>query len=610
MSRSIVYPKIILENFIAKEMNEKYDSVAAYAMGIEGEFIYINAYCESLLGYPFESLRVMQIEDLVKAESLEKVVSYYEKAKTGRYENFDCQFIHFNGNIIDINIIKCPIIMNGETVGVYGVLKDITELKQKRQKMREQDALFQLLTEQSLDLITKANNNGELMYVSPYCTELLGYTPEELKSMSDDIIHEEDRQMVIQNRELLARNRMNGRITFRVKHKGGHFIWVESLCKAIINEDNGSTEIISVIRDISERKRAEDELLQKEETYRGIVEHSPDAIVIAGQGEILFANDTAVKLLGAKDKSQLIGKHPFDFLDSDYFEIVLKRIKQVELGKAVEFIDQKIIRLDGEKIEVEVKIIPTIYQNLSARHIIIRDISERKKTQELLLNSEKLSVAGQLAAGIAHEVRNPLTAIKGFLRLMENQAEFHKNYFEIIQSEINRIELILSELLMLSKPQDMKFKSANLLEIIQNVKALIDTYATMNSVQIVLNNYSEKNSAFEIVCDENQLKQVFINFLKNAIEAMPKGGNIYMNVMAEEAAFVKVQIKDEGNGIPEEYIDRIGQPFFTTKDNGTGLGLMINMKIIENHQGTYSISSNENGTLIELKLPYIQPKRT
>jgi two-component system, sporulation sensor kinase A len=608
MSRSIEKPNSIIENLIAKEMNEKYESVAAYSMGLNGEIYSLNVHCENLLGYQSEQLRLLKLSNLVKAESLDKVLTYYHKVKDGNYENFDCQLIHSDGSIIDVNVINSPIVLEGNIVGVYGVLKDITELKRKRQKMRENDALFQLLMEHSLDLITKATTDGKLLYVSPYCTELLGYTPEEFMTISEDAVYEEDRAAVIQTRRQMAKSQMNGRSSFRLKHKDGQLIWVESLYKTILNEDKGTLEIISVIRDISDRKRAEDELHQKEETYRGIVEHSPDAIVIAARGEILFANDTALKLLGAHDKSQIIGKNPFNFLDRDYYEIVLKRIKQVENGEAVEFIDQKLIRLDGVIVEAEVKIIPTIFHNLPARHIIIRDIAERKRTQELLLNSEKLSVAGQLAAGIAHEVRNPLTAIKGFLRLMDSQEEFRKNYFEIIQGEINRIELILSELLMLSKPQDMKFKNANLLEIIKNVKTLIDTYANMNNVHIELNDFAE-TSEFFIVCDENQLKQVFINFLKNAIEAMPKGGMIHMNVLIDEPAFVKVQIQDEGCGIPKEYLERIGQPFFTTKENGTGLGIMINMKIIENHQGTYSISSDQNGTLIELKLPIHQQNR-
>jgi two-component system, sporulation sensor kinase A len=602
MNSSIEYDKkLMLENRIAEDMKAKYDFDAVYAMNIEGIFVRLNRLCEHLFGYDSEQLSGKSLSDVVKSTSLERAISYFSEAQEGKYQNFDCQIIHKNGNLIEVNIINFPILLDGEIAGVYGIVKDITEIKLKRQKVKETEALYQLLTEHSLDMITKASVEGELLYVSPYCFELLGYTSEELIGISaNELIHEADLEKVLRNRAMVGSLHKHGRVSFRMKHKKEHYIWVESLCNSIINENSGLTEIISVTRDISERKKAEDDILQKEEIYRGIVEHSPDAIVLANHEQILFANDTAVHILGANDKNQLIGRNPFDFIGTDYYQAANQRIMEVEKGKAVDFMEVNLVRFDGQKVEVEVKTIPTIFQNMPARHSIIRDITGKKKTQELLLNSEKLSVAGQLAAGIAHEVRNPLTAIKGFLQLMNANAEYQKNYFDIINAEINRIELILSELLLLSKPQDMKFKLANLKDIVRHVKALIDTHANMNNIQVELNYLSDIQ---KFICDENQLKQVFINFLKNSIESMPKGGKIIINVTTEESSSIKIQFIDQGSGIPKEHLARIGQPFFTTKENGTGLGLMISMKIIENHKGKINILSSKKGTTIEVTLP-------
>lgn len=478
MNSSIEYDKdIIIENRIVEDMKGKFELDAVYAIDLDGKVVKLNLACENIFGYKGEELKGYSLWNIVQSESLEKIVSNYNQAIVGKYQNFDCQFIHKNGSKIDLNIINLPIVLSGEIVGVYGVVKDITEIKQKRHQVREREVLYHLLTDHSLDMITKSNIDGELHYVSPYCFDLLGYTPEELiGKSSNDLIHMDDLEKVLNNREMVTSNLGNGRVSFRMKHKAGHYVWVESLCKSIVKETSGEIRIISVVR----------------------------------------------------------------------------------------------------------------------------DISERKKTEEILLHSEKLSAAGQLAAGIAHEVRNPLTAIKGFLQLMDANKEYQKSYFQIINSEINRIELILSELLLLSKPQDMKFKQANLLEILKQVKALIDTHATMNNIEIELSYLSDIQS---LICDENQLKQVFINYLKNAIEAMPNGGKISMNVLSEENHFIKIQIIDQGCGIPKEHLERIGQPFFTTKENGTGLGFMISMKIIENHQGKIKIDSSENGTTIEVTLP-------
>jgi two-component system, sporulation sensor kinase A len=344
----------------------------------------------------------------------------------------------------------------------------------------------------------------------------------------------------------------------------------------------------------------EDELVKREDSYRDIVENSPDAVIIACEDDILFVNETGVRLFGASKKEEIHQKKIMDLIHPDYHWRTKERVEKVVRGEATDFFEYKLIRLDGTLFEAEVKGIPTIYQNKPARHIIIRDITDKKKTLELLLNAEKLNLAGQLAAGIAHEVRNPLTAIKGFLQLMETQVNDHQSYFEIIQSEINRIELILSELLVLAKPQDLKFKREHLETLIQEVKTLVDTQAIMNNVEI---NFVNECGNLIISCDKNQLKQVVINFLKNAIEAMPNGGVITIELKKHGLNQVKMLFKDTGSGMPQHVLKRVGEPFFTTKESGTGLGIMNSKQIVENHQGTVHFWSDKKGTIIEVILP-------
>lgn len=322
-------------------------------------------------------------------------------------------------------------------------------------------------------------------------------------------------------------------------------------------------------------------------------------MIIAKNDKILFINQTGIGLLRGTQSEDFLSKSLFDFIHPDHHEEAKARIQSVINGNTTEFKQYKIICLDGMTFDGEVKGIPTFFQNQSAQHIVICDVTKKKKTQELLLNSEKLTIAGQLAAGIAHEVRNPLTAIKGFLQLMEVQSK-EKLYFEIIQSEMDRIELILSELLVLAKPQDLKFGKENIHALIENVKALIDTHAIMNNTLIEVINECRN---LTINCDKNQLKQVFINFLKNAIEAMPKGGTITIEIKQHGEDKLKIFFKDTGKGIPQNILKRIGEPFFTTKENGTGLGIMISKQIIENHNGTVHFWSDSKGTIIEIILP-------
>ncbi|WP_218971551.1 PAS domain-containing sensor histidine kinase [Neobacillus soli] len=373
-----------------------------------------------------------------------------------------------------------------------------------------------------------------------------------------------------------------------------------------ISVNNQIVGVSAVVKDIThlkrrheEVRRMEEEAKKREETYRNLVEYSPDAVIIARGKEILFINETGVRLLGATKKEDILFKKILDIVHPDFYEAAQKRMNIATSGEATDFYEYKLIRLDGTIFAAEVKGIPTIYQNMPARYIIFRDITTREKTLELLLNAEKLHIAGQLAAGIAHEVRNPLTVIKGFLQLMETQLD-NKLYFDIIQAEMDRIELILSELLVLAKPQDFKFEKEDLKTLIEDVKTLIGTEASMNNVQIdIVNEY--KNLI--VKCDKNQLKQVLINFLKNAIEAMPKGGFITIEVKKHSISKVKMLIKDTGSGMPQHILKRIGEPFFTTKESGTGLGIMISKQIIENHNGSIHFWSDQKGTIIEMILP-------
>jgi signal transduction histidine kinase len=229
--------------------------------------------------------------------------------------------------------------------------------------------------------------------------------------------------------------------------------------------------------------------------------------------------------------------------------------------------------------------------------------SERKSL-ELLQASEKLVIAGQMAAGIAHEIRNPLTSLKGFLKLMQTGSGGKKEYFDIMDSELDRIELILSELLLLAKPQhEMFFQKKELLNLLQQIIVLLEPQAILNNIQLMTRSLPDQ---LYINASENHMKQVFINIIKNAIEAMPNGGEIIVEVKQTDGQ-VRVSITDQGFGIPEEHLTKLGEPFFSTKQTGTGLGLAITHQIVENHGGTIKISSKlGEGTIFDVLLPLAQ----
>lgn len=237
-------------------------------------------------------------------------------------------------------------------------------------------------------------------------------------------------------------------------------------------------------------------------------------------------------------------------------------------------------------------------------HIIgsATDISKLKHMEEMIRSSEKLGVLGELAAGIAHEVRNPLTTLKGFLQLIRNDSDTQNQiYIKLMLEEVDRIEQITNEFMAVAKPQALLFKPENISEIINQVVSLLQPQALLHGVEILL---EETDSPKTIFCEKNHLKQVFINLMKNAFEAMPNGGTLSIHIKEHNQNSIKIEFSDTGIGIPEDALKKLGEPFFTMKENGNGLGLMMCKKIIEQHQGEIDvISVMNNGTTFKIILP-------
>ncbi|MDP4085727.1 MAG: ATP-binding protein [Bacillota bacterium] len=232
---------------------------------------------------------------------------------------------------------------------------------------------------------------------------------------------------------------------------------------------------------------------------------------------------------------------------------------------------------------------------------MIKDVTEKVELEERLRKSDTLNIIGELAAGIAHEIRNPMTALKGFIQMLEASIKKENEiYYEIITSELMRIDSIINEFLILAKPQVIKFREADINQIIRETVDLLNAQAILNNVQFQI--HYDQNIPM-VYCEPNQLKKVFINMVKNAIEVMPDGGNITIQTSCMDA-MIHISIQDEGGGIPEDKLKKIGVPFYTTKERGTGLGLMVSFKIIEEHMGTVKIDSKEGeGTTFYITLP-------
>ncbi len=237
---------------------------------------------------------------------------------------------------------------------------------------------------------------------------------------------------------------------------------------------------------------------------------------------------------------------------------------------------------------------------------ITEDITKIIEREELLSRSEKLSTVGQLAAGIAHEIRNPLTSIKGFLQIIQADRSVPPTYTSIMLDELDRIESIINEFLFLAKPQqEIKFEVQPFKPILEQVIGLMQGEANLKGIEIIV----ELNdlALLKVRSNANHLKQVFVNIIKNAMEALQTKGKIkIIGEVNREKSILTVIVIDDGPGISQERLKKLGEPFYSTKEKGTGLGLMITRKLLEDHEGELLFESEVGkGTVVYVKLPFI-----
>ncbi len=235
-----------------------------------------------------------------------------------------------------------------------------------------------------------------------------------------------------------------------------------------------------------------------------------------------------------------------------------------------------------------------------------KKVNERKRRallqhkSNMVLKSKKLEIIGEFAACVAHEIRNPLTSMKGFVQLLE-KGTVHPDYLEQIHSACDQIEQYITELLLLAQPQQVSKKLVNIRLLLEDVIDTVEDKVVQK--KILFNRQYELEESPLIVCDPAQISKVVLHLLSNSIEAIQYTGTIYIDVKNKDGKLV-IKISDNGVGMSKERLAKLGEPFFSTKEKGTGIGFMQCYQIVSQHDGKIMVNSEENlGTTVEVTLP-------
>lgn len=461
------------------------------------------------------------------------------------------------------------------------------------------------LDESSIVAMTDAK--GTITYVNDKFVETSKYSREELLGENHRILNSSYHSKEFFKslwQTIGSGNVWKGEI--RNKAKDGTLYWVDTTIVPFLNHKGKPYQYVSIRTDITNRKLYEQQLkdtLKEVEDIKFALDQSSIVAFTDAKGIITRVNDKFCEI-SKYSREEIIGKtHSIlnsGFHSDQFFKNLWKTIGSGEVWKG----EIRNKAKDGTYYWVDTTIVPFIGENGKPyQYLAIRnDITEKKRTEEILNRQDKLAAVGQLAAGVAHEIRNPLTSMKGYAEfLLEDEVdEQRKEFVEIILDEINRVNNIVEDFMVLAKPKAVDLQEKNIVPIIKNVLSLLEFEARKKKVKM---HFEANKDIVQIECDEDRLKQVFLNFVKNGIEAMPNGGDITVKVNVTNDQ-VQISIQDTGVGIPEEKLKKIGEPFYTTKKNGNGLGLMVSYKIIESHNGTVYIESELNkGTTFNIVLP-------
>jgi two-component system sensor histidine kinase HydH len=309
-------------------------------------------------------------------------------------------------------------------------------------------------------------------------------------------------------------------------------------------------------------------------------------------GKIVSYNLLALEMLDLEEPEArgMDFKEVIDFKAAGIFQT---------LNQCISVLDREITyhKKSGEIVPLALSVTPILDENDNCQGavIILRDLREIKHLEEKVRRSEKLAAIGKLAAGVAHEIRNPLSSIRGFAQYLRNTLKDHpreKEYAETMVSEVDRINQVVTDLLTFARPLEADLTPTDVTELVERTVRLVQADARSRDVGIQMS----LSDLSKIPLDANQMTQAILNLLLNSLQAVNSGGNIEVGVKLDPSVSrLTIWVEDDGPGITQDQNEKIFDPFFTTREKGTGLGLAIVHKIVENHNGEISLQSPPSG---------------
>jgi PAS domain S-box-containing protein len=589
----------------------------------EGVFTFVNAQFERLYGHTAADVVGRLTPRILKggAVSPERYAAFWERLSRG--ETIEHEFLNRtkDGTLLRVQAVVSPIRDDRQAiVGFLAVQRDVTEHRKVEQDLRRSQAHLQLISDNVLDLVSQIRSDGTFKYLSPSYQTVLGYAPGQLLGTpAFSLVHPEDVERV----QAVFLDGMAlgtaGRAEFRYRHADGRYLWVDVVGKVIVDATGSPAGAVLSGRDITERKRSEQALLEHARRLTIAVEGA-EMSVFTQDRDLRFTWMHNPQLLASAE--QAIGHTDAELLPPELAgEITRVKRRALESGRRER--DEISVKAEGERRVFEILVEPHRAADGTIDGITgaLLNITKRRELEEQLRQSQKLEAVGSLASGIAHDFNNLLTVVQGYAELAASELDpgspIRQDLLEI-QTAAASAESLTRQLLIFSRKSVVHPVSVDLNDVVERLERILRRVVGEN---IDLRVKLAHNLGF-VKADAGQLEQVVMNLVVNARDAMPSGGSLTIETAHAEigdwfarthgvssgGAFSRISVIDTGAGMTDDVRAQIFVPFFTTKgpEKGTGLGLATVHGIVQQAGGFIVVESEPGrGSTFAIHLPRV-----
>lgn len=496
------------------------------------------------------------------------------------------------------------------------IQRETTELHQIQQRLVDSEERWRTLMEKLPHLVWTADGNGSCEYISHSCSEFLGRSVEQCRGYGwADCIHPEDREITLEKWGKAGSERVPFLVDYRLRRHDGEYVWFRHQAIPQLNSEGRILQWIGTSTDISESRRAEDSLRERERRFHALAESLPQLVWESdAAGVKTYANQNYLKFVGAASVAHLDSMWDTCIHPEDRDRVVMTWKDSLATGEAYAS-EYRLRSSDG------------IYRHILARATATRDkqgkidhwlgtctdIHEQTIAQTAMRRSEKLATAGRLAASIAHEINNPLAAVSNILYLVAQDrslSDATRKYLQLAEQELSRATHFTTQTLRFHK-QSSAASSVDLGKVMDSIVSIFAPRFEALSVSVM----REYRTNAKLFCYSDELRQVFASLLSNSLDAVSRTAKVRIRIHQSTAPDsmggkgVRVVVADSGSGIPRDLRRRVFEAFTSTKEStGTGLGLWVTETIVRKHNGTIRLRSSteprNHGTVFSLFFPY------